>query len=486
MVAQVIIQYCIYDHYYGVRMDDQARAERTRSIEELAARITEFAGHMNAATYHWLTMIAEFDRCKGWAMHATHSCAHWLNWKVGMAMGAAREKVRVARALENLPKTAAAMERGELSYSNARAITRVACANTEESLLMIARHGTAGHVERVVRAFRRCKEAAELSREAQQQANRYLRYRYAEDGSIVLEAQLPTEAGALFLKALAAGLPESSEPKPTGFKCHDVSAETSVPRVPIEKRRADALGVIAESFLKHGIESLSGGDRHQIVVHVEAETLHECTAGRCEIEDGPSIAAETARRLACDSTVVALIENDEGEPLDVGRRTRTISPALRRLLNARDEGCRFPGCCATAQFVDAHHIHHWADGGETKPSNLLSLCRHHHRCVHEEGFQIRVLDDGAVRFLRPDGRAIDSVAGGHTQPLGDWQYLATQNGERGVHITENTAATKWAGERIEYGLAVEVLLQRWRRGGLGKERVDAGSRTADVSGETSA
>ena len=111
-------------------MDDQARAERVRVIEELALRITEFAGHMNAATYHWLMMIAEFDRRQGWVDGATHSCAHWLNWKCGIAMGAAREKVRVARALEKLPKVSAAMERGELSYSNARAITRVACEAT--------------------------------------------------------------------------------------------------------------------------------------------------------------------------------------------------------------------------------------------------------------------------------------------------------------------------------------------------------------------
>jgi hypothetical protein len=139
------------------------------------------------------------------------------------------------------------------------------------------------------------------------------------------------------------------------------------------------LGIIAESFLKHGIESLSGGDRHQIVVHVDIDTLREDAVGRCELEVGPSMAAETARRLACDASIVTLGENKEAEPLDVGRTTRTISPALRRLLNARDKGCRFPGCCNTL-FLDAHHIEHWASGGETKPSNLALLCRWHHRC----------------------------------------------------------------------------------------------------------
>ena len=202
------------------------------------------------------------------------------------------------------------------------------------------------------------------------------------------------------------------------------------------------MGLIAESFLKHGIESLSGGERHQIVVHVDADTLREQTAGRCEFEDGPAMAAQTARRLGCDASVVTLIENDEGEPLNVGRKTRTISPALRRVLNARDQGCRFPGCCNT-RYIDAHHIHHWADGGETKPSNLVSLCRWHHRCLHEGGFRVEVLDDGALRFVRPDGKALDSIARGCTVPLGDWKFVPGQNRERGFQINRRTATSRW-------------------------------------------
>ena len=174
----------------------------------------------------------------------------------------------------------------------------------------------------------------------------------------------------------------------------DVPAGTSEQSPPLRARRADALGLLAESFVKHGAMEANGGDRHQIVVHVAAETLRHGTAGCCEIEDGPSIPAETARRLACDASVVALIENDDGEPLNLGRKTRTISAPLRRMLNARDKGCRFPGC-SNSRYVDAHHIEHWADGGETKPSNLVSLCRFHHRSVHEGGVVIQILDDGA-------------------------------------------------------------------------------------------
>ena len=190
-----------------------------RPIDELAAEICTLAGHINAANHRFLMLIAEFDRRNGWSDSATQSCAHWLNWKCGIAMGAAREKVRVARALENLPKVSAAMASGRLSYSKAREITRIACAETEDYLLMIAEHGTAQHVEKLVRAYRRCQEAEELSREARQQQTRSVTWRYDDDGSIILNCRLPAEAGALLLKALDLALENvpagtSKEPVP--------------------------------------------------------------------------------------------------------------------------------------------------------------------------------------------------------------------------------------------------------------------------------
>ena len=413
-----------------------------RSIDELAADICTLAGHINSAHHRWLLLIAEYDRRNGWSDSATQSCAHWLNWKCGIAMGAAREKVRVAHALENLPKISAAMACGKLSYSKVREITRVASAGTEDYLLMIAEHGTAQHVEKLVRAYRRCQEAEELSREARQQQNRCVSFRYDDDGSLVLNCRLPAEAGARIMKALDLAAQELPR---------DVPAGTSEQPVSFSARRADALALVAESFLAHGAIEAAGAERYQIVVHVAEETLRGRTAGCCEFEHGPSIAAETARRLACDASVVALIENDDGEPLNVGRKTRTISASLRRVLNARDKGCRFPGC-ANARYVDAHHVEHWADGGETKPSNLVSLCRFHHHAVHEGGIRIEILDDGAFRFVKPNGVAVDSILPGFTQPLGDWKQ-----------IPAGTLVTRWAGERMDYGLGVEVLLQQARR-----------------------
>src|ERR1700678_4245551 len=312
-----------------------APADASISLAELEAQITELAGHLNAANYRWLTLIGQFDRRNGWADGKLPSCAHWLNFKCGLNLGAARERIRVAHALTGLPKIAASMARGELSYSKVRALTRVACETTEESFLMIALHGTAHHMERLVRGYRRAQDAEELSREAQQHTHRSVRYGFAEDGSLILKARLPALAGALLIEALDAALERVPD--------HEISAEREEEcTLSFEHRRADALAAVAESYL-------AASD----------------TAGRCEIENGPALPAETVRRLTCDASLLHLLENEHGEPLDVGRKTRSIPPAIRRALNSRDGGCRFPGC-THQRYLDAHHIEHWADGGDTR------------------------------------------------------------------------------------------------------------------------
>jgi hypothetical protein len=408
---------------------------------------------LNAANARFLALIAELDRRNGWAEWGVKSMAHWLSWKCGIGLGAAREKVRVARALTGLPKVAAAMAEGRLSYFKAREITRVAEAGNEDYLLNIALCGTASHVEQTVRGYRRALDAAELTREAIQQRDQCLWWHTEPDGSLAIRGRLPAEVGVLFMRALQAavdGLPIPTKDVPAGTSLD----EDDLPRS--RKRRVEALAVLAESFLASGPKDLSGADRQQIVVHVDAETFRDAQPGRCELEQGPAIASETARRLACDASVVRIVEDAQGEPLDVGRKTRTIPPGIRRALNARDQGCRFPGC-HFKRYVDGHHVKHWADGGETKLSNLITLCRFHHRLVHEGGVQIQTLDDGAFRFVKPNGTAFESGQ----PPSGNVAALVAAIGHQAIEITAQTAVTQWTGDRLDLDVAVDGLI--WRK-----------------------
>jgi hypothetical protein len=413
----------------------------------LVDEITTLAGHLNAAHARFLTLIAELDRRRGWAEWGVKSCAHWLNWKCGIGLGAAREKVRVARALGSLPAVAAAMAEGRLSYFKVRELTRVADETNEAYLLDIALCGTASHVEHLVRGYRRALDAEELTREAVQQRDQCLWLYTQPDGSLEIRGRLPAEVGALFRRALEAA--EDSLPIPKNVPAG--TSSDSDDRHRAMTRRVEALATMAENFLAQRPKDLSGADRHQIVVHVDAETFRHRCAGRCELEHGPAIAAETARRLACDASVIRIVESPAGEPLDVGRRSRTIPPGIRRALAARDQGCRFPGC-TFRRYVDGHHVKHWADGGETKLSNLVTLCRFHHRLVHEGQVGIRTLDDGAFRFVKPNGRTFDSPP----PPAADWSGLVASQ----VHVTATTAVTRWAGEALDLGLAIEGLMQR--------------------------
>ena len=287
-------------------------------------------------------------------------------------------------------------------------------------------------------------------REAVQQRDQSLWFFTEADGSTVIRGRVPADIGALFKRALEVA--EDSLPIPKNVPAGTFSDSSDLHRT--RKRRVEALATLAESFLATGPRDLSGGDRQQIVVHVDAETFQHRCAGRCELEQGPAIAAETARRLACDASVVRIIENAKGEPLDVGRKTRTIPPAIRRALTSRDKGCRFPGC-SFKRFVDGHHVRHWADGGDTKLSNLVTLCRFHHRLVHEGRVVVQVLDDGVFRFIRPNGESFDSPMPPNTN---SGAIIVTHESD-GPHIRSTTAVTRWTGEALDVDVAVDWLMR---------------------------
>ena len=508
--------------------------------EALEAQITEVWGHINSATYRFLELVAEFDRTRGWVRHGLANCAQWLHWQCGINACSAREKVRVARALGDLPRISDAFRRGRVSYSKVRAMTRVATPENESTLLNIALHGTAAHVERTVRKFKRVRREMERRGAEDVHRQRCVHWWCEDDGSWRLHARLSPEVAAVVRQALEVAMEEEDEwvgddakngsngvsaddamngssgvvadgALSSGDWAPDVSAETfaeahSQGAPPFAARRADALRHMAEHYLASRADADgSSADRYQVMVHIGEEALRESgkAFGGAELQEGPEhgreLAVETARRLGCGGSLIGMVDGNDGEPLSVGRKTRAVPTAIQRALQSRDGGCRFPGC-DRRRHTQAHHIRHWADGGETSLGNLVTLCHHHHRLVHEGGYGVRA-GDGKIEFTRPDGRTIpacgwtarwsadvgavsgwlapsdrtdscfrgnirvehDSVPREMCKPgAPDKLPLAAYNQRRGVSIDATTARCGWRGEVMDYGLAIERLC--WESG----------------------
>jgi hypothetical protein len=380
------------------------QADSLIRADALEREITDLCAQINAANYRLLRLIAELDDTGPWGAWGLQSCAHWLNWRCGIGMNAAREKVRIAHALKPLPAISSAFESGKLSFSKVRALTRIADGANEAELLELAFHATAAQVEKLVRAYRSVGRLAEREQAMANHSARELNYYHDDDGSLVIRARLPAEEGAVVLQALNAAMDAQCKEEHEDA-VDDVTAVTPVNENRFAQRRADALVTMAETTLRHGPEPLSSAERYQVVVHITAETLAAGEDRRCELNNGQRLAQDTARRIACDGSLLRITDDAAGNPLDIGRKTRAMPPAMHRALRSRDHGCRFPGCTHD-RFVDAHHIRHWANGGETSLDNLVLLCRRHHRLVHEGGFGVERIADGALRFTRPDGRAI--------------------------------------------------------------------------------
>ena len=243
-------------------------------LDLLGDQIADLSARIQAATYELLCHLRQFDRHCGW--EGFRSCAHWLNWRTGLNLGAAREKLRAAAALAELNHVSAAMACGVLSYSKVRAITRVADTANEARLVAVACGATAEQVERLVRAWRRADRAADADAEQMRLASRSLSTRVDEDGMVVLRGRLTPEVGAVLLRALEAALEQVP-----------AAAEDGAPTV--AQRRADALGLVAESALAGKLDPGNPGDRFQVTVHVDPDTL----PARETVTATPDISAET-------------------------------------------------------------------------------------------------------------------------------------------------------------------------------------------------
>jgi hypothetical protein len=400
-------------------------------------------------TYRFLSLIAEFDRLRGWELAGYSNCARWLHVRTGIDLGAAREKVRAARALEKLPLTSAAMARGELSFSQVRAVSRIATPENEGELLEFACGATTSQLERMLRAWRKGSRKDEARWEEERHRSRTFSVFPDDDGMYLVRGRLTPEVGALLMRAVEAA-------SDALFRKPEVPGATDDSEAEAARRRGDAVGLLAERALAAGFGGdcptaefpISGtrAERYQVVLHVEPKTLAaEGKPGRSELEDGTRVSAETSRRLSCDASVVQVTETKEGTILDVGRKTRTISPALRRALEVRDRGCRFPGC--GRRFTDAHHVRYWADGGETSLHNCLLLCNFHHRLVHEGGWRIEWWGVGRPMFFSPRG---EMTFEGRWQPPklphDPVSALVRDNELQGIHPDGWTAGARWKEE----------------------------------------
>jgi hypothetical protein len=412
-----------------------------RSIDDLDAEICVLARRMNAQTYELLELVREFDDRFGWAKWGLRNCAEWLAWRCGLSLSAAREKVRTAQSLRGMPAISAAFADGLLSYSKVRALTRVVRMHDEDALLDYALRATAPQVEERCRQIRNVAPESRVSAWRAWERRSLTLIRDEARGLIRISVELPIEQGEVIAQALEraaengdsamgmelTGVHEASvegrNDSPDGVRDAADGADgaaTSGHRSAVapptangwRAQQADALVAMAKAYLSGGNgdgKPCSAADHYQVVIHTDASALRGgISVDSSLLQGGPGrsyLPIDTVRRLTCDGSLITIVEDEDGTPLDVGRKYRTVTTTLKRALWSRDRHCTFPGCHNRC-YVDAHHIEHWAEGGETCLKNLTLLCTFHHTLLHEGGFKIRRDGDGALYFERPDGRVI--------------------------------------------------------------------------------
>lgn len=451
-------------------------------VDVLGARICALASRIAQATYHYLVMVAEFDEREGWTGVGIKSCAHWLAWTCSLAPGTAREHVRVARALADLPLVSTEMAAGRLSYAKVREVTRVADRVAEPELVDLARTATASQLTRAIRGFR----LADGDR-GPQEDRRTASWHTDDDGSVVLAVRLPAEEGAAVIAALNAARDDVIREN----RSHDDVRGSAAPG-PVDP--ADTVLQWARGYLAATPEDRSGEDRTTVVVHVNAEHLDPEKRSRgnasarsaipvdcCQVDGVGGVERDTAARLACDATLIGVIRGAGGSVLAHGRRRRTVSQAQRRTLRIRDGGCQFPSC-QRVSHLEAHHVTPWSLGGPTDLDNLILLCRFHHMSCHEGGVQLTErgdnadagTDPGAVpgrlrwRFTTAQGEPLlgerfpDGRPGWKSDVWILWHCLDGSKGWRDP--AANRIRPLWAGERFSLVDTVSMLF------GAGKGR----------------
>jgi len=351
-----------------------------------------------------LRRLAEIDRRRLFERDGHLSAASWLASRFRTAWGTAREHVRVARAFDRMHATRAAFEAGDVSLSSVRLLASAhdtepaAFGRGEQELVEAAKAHTVSDLQRVVAFWRQNVEREDALGHADAlHRRRRLHASVSLLGSVRVDGDLDPATGETLLTALRAVVDAEA-------RCRTAEDD----RTPAQ-RRVDALGEICRRFLDSGDRPSVAGERPHVTITVGAEAMAG-RGGPGELDHAGPVSAETARHLACDASVMRVVVAGRSEPLDVGRRTPVVPPAVRRAVIVRDRHCRFPGCDRPQAWCDAHHVVHWADGGQTALPNLLLLCRRHHGMVHRtDGFRLH-LRDGRPVFRRPDGSILEDRA----------------------------------------------------------------------------
>jgi len=337
--------------------------------------------------------LRRFDSAGAFGADGAVTAVSWLRWQCRLSPGAAAERLAVARRLPALPRIEAALANGEIGYQHAAVIAKTAedigdeaAQKREEDLLAGAKELDPARFYRGTRELRYLLDPDGALADANRaHKRRRLDIRQMFDGCYLIDGRLDAEGGAIVQTALNA-----------------LSAPAAGDQRHAWQRRADALVELARRQLDQGTLPEVAGERPHVTVTASIETL-AATPGHPagDLKAGLPIPAETVRRLACDAALTRVLLSSDRQPLDVGRTTRTVPPAIRKALVIRDRGCRFPGCDRPPDWSDGHHLKHWADGGETSLNNLLLLCRRHHRKVHEEGWRLAWGEDSRVLAIPP-------------------------------------------------------------------------------------
>ena len=412
---------------------------RSESLTELPdARIEEDFCELQrvseAIEAERLRRLGELDRRRTYERDGYLSAASWLLQTFRMSWGLAREQVRMARALRDMPQTRRALEGGEISPSAVRVLATAreadpeAYRRCEKELVEAARIHRIGELQRATGYFRQAVEDEHRVRDEDTLADRR-RFHVSPTifGMVRVDGDLDPDNGEALMTALGAIM--------------DADARRRDPddgRSPAQ-RRADALGELSRQWLDRSDRPSVGGERPHVTVTVEAGALpggaphppsglgspveraeldharltgtaeldHARLTGTAELDHAGPVDPGIARVLACDASIMRVVMAGRSEPLDVGRRTPVIPPAMRRAVIVRDGCCRFPRCDRPHPWCDVHHVVHWADGGPTAVPNLILLCRRHHRLIHQRsGFRLRLVN-GRPEFRRPDGSVLE-------------------------------------------------------------------------------